>query len=91
MRKLHCKAIITLAFFIVSLSVTGQQLRNLEGYVTDKDGKPVSGVSVNPKGMDQTVLTDENGYFLLQSVHDSILTWKQPVLRSGCTIELMSA
>jgi len=60
--------------FATSLFVVAQGKRDLEGFVTDKDGNPIAGVSVSPKGFGNTAITDEKGYYTIQSVPDSIST-----------------
>ena len=60
--------------FLFSASLVAQAQRDLEGVVTDRNGNPIQGVTVNPKGLDITVITDDKGYYKLESVPDSILT-----------------
>ena len=64
------------SFWLIFISMIsqGQEVRDLEGYVTDREGKPVSGVSVSPRGLDMKVVTDDEGYYKITSVPDSILT-----------------
>jgi len=37
----------------------------VEGRVTDEDGKPMAGATVTVKGTDRVVVTDRNGFFML--------------------------
>ena len=57
----------------LGLTVVAQQ-RTIEGYVTDHEGKPVVNAVVTAKGLDKSVLTDENGYYILNSVPETVLT-----------------
>ncbi len=64
---------VTILFF-TSLLSQAQENKGLEGYVTDKEGNPIANVSVSPRGLDMTVVTDEKGYYKIPSVPDSVLT-----------------
>ncbi|MBN2350123.1 MAG: carboxypeptidase regulatory-like domain-containing protein [Bacteroidales bacterium] len=67
------KITVIFCLFIVFIPVQAQ-LRNLEGNVTDEKGIPVTDVKVTPKGSEQSVFTDENGFYSLTNVPDSVCT-----------------
>ncbi len=64
---------LTVFFSLIALSCFSQN-RTLEGIVTDENNKPLSDITVTAKGTDLSTKTDKNGYYLLQSVPDTILT-----------------
>jgi outer membrane receptor for ferrienterochelin and colicins len=72
--KTQLRAVILLSvIFMTFLPLSAQNFRNLEGHITDIDGKPIAGVTINPKGLSIAATTNEEGYFSI-SVPDSILT-----------------
>jgi len=73
MKSVRKPLFIQVCIVLISLSVVAQQ-RIIEGFVTDQDGKPVVNATVAPKGFDRSVLTDENGHYVLDSVPESVLT-----------------
>ena len=69
------KFLLTVAIMLfVSVYFISAQQRTLEGVVTDESGNPIPGVTVTPKGLDQSVNTDAIGHYSLPNVPDTILT-----------------
>ncbi len=69
-QKKHCYVQILLCtfFFFICLSNTrAQQTDQVTGTVTDESAQPVSGVSVQLKGSNRTVVTDEKGVFKINA------------------------
>lgn len=62
------QTIMTLLFIVCSLALSAQGLQ-IKGVVTSSDdGLPVPGVAVSVKGTTTGILTDLNGYYVLNNV-----------------------
>ncbi|MBN2762215.1 MAG: TonB-dependent receptor [Bacteroidales bacterium] len=84
MKTLTTALINFILLFSVITGSFAQELRKFTGRVTDNNGKPVAGVTVTPRGMDVSVATDENGYYEISAVPDSIktLTFTHPSMET---------
>ena len=69
--------LITLAVASVcSMQMLSAQQLAIAGKITDKQGNPLSGVSVFIKGTQQGTSSNENGLFTINAAGNSILTFK---------------
>lgn len=60
------KRMLTIVGSLLSLVLSAQQARTLEGKVTDDNNQPVSGATVRIKGRDAGIATDNTGGFTLR-------------------------
>ena len=72
--------IVTTTLGLLLIFIIRSNRNSLEGIVTDKYGNPVEDVSVSVDNSGLFSVTDENGYYRIKSVPESLLT-----LRFNCT------
>src|SRR5688572_7635114 len=81
---LHCKVslprglflfMLTGVFFLVSTMAYAQAGKSIiiKGNITNQNGEPLSGVTVEVKGTDRTVLSQSDGSFQIEAPENSTL------------------
>jgi outer membrane receptor for ferrienterochelin and colicins len=74
-RKIMKKAFISMHILIFACSISAiGQLRTLEGTVRDDKGNTIQGVKVEAEGTKILSSTNENGYYKIDSVPNSVLS-----------------
>ena len=74
----HCCKHFALSVMLLSASMVYSQTGIIKGKVADSNGKPLSGVCVQVKGKQQSVLTNEKGEFSISGVLNEELTFFHP-------------